>query len=169
MPVNLDKGPIVVLGAVLVQVLAGTVYVWGTISVYICSYLQNNGAPDTTYESTFLVIPLSYLFTAVSGPIATGPLHFVSPRIITFIGCILITLSIYLCQFVRSSALVLLLYGVVAGIGEGFVFLILSSVRSTTTLIGKDSSQDSTTQASASVCSYSLSCFLSRQPSQQVS
>ena len=124
MPLNLDKGPIVVLGAVLVQVLAGTVYVWGTISVYICSYLQNNGAPDTTYESTFLVIPLSYLFTAVSGPIATGPLHFVSPRIITFIGCILITLSIYLCQFVRSSALVLLLYGVVAGIGEGFVFLI---------------------------------------------
>ena len=123
MPLNLDKGSVVVVGAVLVQIVAGTVFVWGTISIYVCSYLQNNGAPDTTYESTFLVIPLNYLLTAVFSIIVTGPLHYLNPRLVTFTGCILITLGIFLCQFVRSSALILLLYGVVAGIGEGLILL----------------------------------------------
>lgn len=49
MPIDLDKGVLVVLGAVLIQTIAGSVYVWGTISIYVCSYLQNNGVPDATF------------------------------------------------------------------------------------------------------------------------
>lgn len=97
--------------------VAGTVYVWGAISIYVCSYLQNNGVSDATYESTFLVIPINYLMTAIFAFIVTGPLHKVSPKLLNLIGCFLITLSIFLCQFVRSTALILVLYGAFAGIG----------------------------------------------------
>ena len=112
-----------VIGSVVLQMVAGTVYVWGTISIYACSFLQQNGDPDASYESTALVIPFNYLLTAAFVPLVVGPCRCLHPKIIIAFGSLLITLSVFLTQYARSSTAILLLFGVSAGVGEACVFL----------------------------------------------
>lgn len=78
---------------------------------------------DASYESTSLVIPLNYLFCALTAPIVVGPLRACNPRLLTMLGCLIITVAIFLSRWALSTFALVLLFGVLAGVGEGFIFL----------------------------------------------
>lgn len=112
-----DKKYFVLFGAVLLQLCIGTIYSW---SLFNSPLSQKFNVNTPTISFTFSLAVFAFaLVTIFSGRLQDK----IGPRKVSLIGGLLYSLGVYLCSFATTPTSLYIYYGVIAGIGIGFIYV----------------------------------------------
>jgi MFS transporter, OFA family, oxalate/formate antiporter len=110
-----------ILGGICIHLCIGTLYCWGSISVYVTSYLRFKGAPVTPND-TIVVYGAAMLGQAASLYLSGIAQRRFGPRLTAFAGGWLLALSVLATSQVTTLAGMTLWYGVVFGSAIGLTY-----------------------------------------------
>ncbi|MFW9864667.1 MAG: OFA family MFS transporter [Candidatus Thorarchaeota archaeon] len=108
---------IVVIGAIMIQLALGTIYSWGTLTIFISPYLYE------VRELTVYIFGIGLLSFAVTMIFAGKLQQKYGPRNIAILGGILIGSGVILSAFMTTFIGLLITYGVIFGAGIGFGYV----------------------------------------------
>lgn len=101
----------------------GLVPCWGSITVYLTSYLRQ--FDDTlTMTKTYFAYPLTITCAAIFMQIGTYLIDKVHPKLIMFTSLFTMALAVFLVSYVKSFALFLVVYSGMVGFGYGFAYML---------------------------------------------
>ena len=111
---------IVVIGAILIQLALGTIYCWGTMTLFATPYI----VPTITKEVTVYIFGVGLLSFAITMIFAGQLQQKVGPKKVAILGGILLGLGVILSALTASSFIGLLItYGIIFGMGIGFAYV----------------------------------------------
>lgn len=97
--------------------------IWGTITVYITSYLRSYD--DTvTLSLTYIVFPISVTSCAIFMQVGAFMQDRVHPKIQIALGITMFSVPVILCSLVTSFGLFIFLYSIVLGFGYGITYML---------------------------------------------
>ncbi|MFX0028828.1 MAG: OFA family MFS transporter [Candidatus Hermodarchaeota archaeon] len=108
---------IVVIGAIMIQLALGTIYSWGTLTVFIEPYLEE------IKEVTVFIFGVGLLSFALTMIIAGQLQQKYGPRNIAILGGVLMGGGVILSAFMTSFIGLLITYGIIFGAGIGFGYV----------------------------------------------
>ena len=108
---------IVVIGAILIQLALGTIYSWGTLTIFVSPYL--NEIP----ELTVYVFGIGLLSFAITMIFAGKLQQKYGPRNIAILGGILMGGGVIASAFMTTFIGMLITYGIIFGAGIGFGYV----------------------------------------------
>ena len=108
---------IVVIGAILIQLALGSIYSWGTLTVFVSPYLNE------VREVTVYIFGIGLLSFAVTMIFAGQLQQRVGPRKTAILGGILIGIGVILSAFMTTFIGLLITYGIIFGAGIGFGYV----------------------------------------------
>jgi len=108
---------IVVIGAILIQLALGTIYSWGTMTIFVSPYL--NQPP----EVTVYVFGIGLLAFAITMIFAGKLQQQYGPKKVAILGGILMSSGVILSAAMTNLLGLLITYGVLFGIGIGFGYV----------------------------------------------
>ena len=114
---KVKKRWIIVIGAILIQLALGTIYSWGTMTIFVSPYL--NQPP----EVTVYVFGVGLLAFAVTMIFAGKLQQQYGPKKIAILGGILMASGVILSSLMTSLVGLLITYGILFGIGIGFGYV----------------------------------------------
>jgi MFS transporter, OFA family, oxalate/formate antiporter len=111
---------LVVVGAILVTFGCGSIYCWGTLSVYVSSpgFYENDGSSKTSlcYAVATLMEPFSMFLGALCE-------RRITPRLTAFLAGILIACGWILSMVEIDVAFLIFSFGILCGLGTGAAFV----------------------------------------------
>ncbi|MFX1242013.1 MAG: OFA family MFS transporter [Promethearchaeota archaeon] len=108
---------IVVIGAILIQLALGTIYSWGTLTVFVSPYLNE------IKEVTVYIFGVGLLSFAITMIFAGKLQQRYGPRNIAILGGILMGGGVILSAFMTTFIGLLITYGIIFGAGIGFGYV----------------------------------------------
>ena len=108
---------IVVIGAILVQLAAGTIYSWGVLTQFVSPYI---GEPR---ELTIFIFGIGLLSFAITMIFAGKLQQRLGPRKVAIIGGITIGAGVMLSALMTTFIGLFITYGLVFGAGIGFAYV----------------------------------------------
>jgi OFA family oxalate/formate antiporter-like MFS transporter len=116
---------LVVVGALLIQLALGTIYSWGTMTVFVSPYLNTtmNLDPTIVKEVTVYIFGVGLLTFAITMIFAGKLQQKYGPKKIAILGGILIGIGLLLSAFMTTFIGLLITYGVIFGAGIGFGYV----------------------------------------------
>jgi len=108
---------IIVIGAILIQLALGTIYSWGTLTIFVSPYLNE------IREVTVYIFGVGLLSFAITMIFAGQLQQKYGPRNIAILGGILIGIGVILSAFMTSFIGLLITYGIIFGAGIGFGYV----------------------------------------------
>ena len=108
---------IVVVGAIMIQLALGTIYSWGTLTVFISPYL------DEIREVTVFIFGIGLLSFAITMIFAGKLQQKYGPRNIAILGGLLIGIGVITSAFMTSFIGLFFTYGIIFGVGIGFGYV----------------------------------------------
>jgi len=108
---------IVVIGAILIQLALGTIYSWGTITIFVSPYLNE------IREVTVYIFGVGLLSFAVTMIFAGKMQQKYGPKKIALLGAILIGIGLISSAFMTTFIGLLITYGFIFGAGIGFGYV----------------------------------------------
>jgi len=108
---------IVVVGAIMIQLALGTIYSWGTVTVFVSPYL------NAAKELTVYVFGVGLLSFAVTMIFAGSLQQKYGPRNVAILGGILIGIGLVTSAFMTTFIGLLITYGIIFGVGIGFGYV----------------------------------------------
>jgi len=108
---------IVVIGAILIQLALGTIYSWGTITIFVSPYL------DELREVTVYIFGVGLLSFAVTMIFAGKMQQKYGPKKIALVGAVLIGIGVISSALMTTFIGLLFTYGVIFGAGIGFGYV----------------------------------------------
>jgi len=117
------EGCRVVLGAACIHIVLGTFYMWGTISVYVASYLRNYD-DSVTVEKMKGVFP--YMMIAINAFLSFGVklANKIGFKLTSLIFMVWYAACIFLCSFIKSFILFVIVYAAVMGVAGGILYMV---------------------------------------------
>jgi cyanate permease len=105
---------------VIVNVVSGSVYLWGNISLYVVSYFQMiGGNEDLTTEKASIILTLQLIVKSVIAPAGAVMQKKYSPKLILMIGSSLIAGSYYVSSYTTNWNIFVFVYGILFPAGVG--------------------------------------------------
>ena len=108
---------IVVIGAILIQLALGTIYSWGTLTIFISPYLNE------VKELTVFVFGVGLLSFAITMIFAGQLQQKYGPRNVAILGGILMGAGVIMSAFMTTFIGLLITYGIIFGAGIGFGYV----------------------------------------------
>lgn len=108
---------IVVIGAILIQLALGSIYSWGTLTIFVSPYLNE------VKEVTVYVFGVGLLSFAVTMIFAGQLQQKVGPKKTAILGGVLIGIGVILSSFMTTFIGLLITYGIIFGAGIGFGYV----------------------------------------------
>ncbi len=108
---------IVVIGAILIQLALGTIYSWGTLTVFVSPYLNE------IKEVTVYIFGVGLLSFAITMIFAGKLQQKYGPRNIAILGGILMGGGVILSALMTTFIGLLITYGIIFGAGIGFGYV----------------------------------------------
>jgi len=108
---------IVVIGAIMIQLALGTIYSWGTLTVFISPYLNE------IKEVTVFIFGIGLLSFAITMIFAGKLQQKYGPRNIAILGGILMGGGVILSAFMTTFIGLIMTYGIIFGAGIGFGYV----------------------------------------------
>lgn len=105
------------------QQILGLAPSWGSIAVYITSYLRSYDH-TVTLNTTFLVNALTILTAGLSMEVGAILLNKINSKLHCVLATSVLFLSIYLSSLVQNSNMFIFLYSVCFGFGFGMVYML---------------------------------------------
>ncbi len=114
---KIRKRWIVVIGAIMIQLALGTIYSWGTLTVFISPYLSE------IKELTVFIFGIGLLSFAITMIFAGKLQQKYGPRNIAILGGILMGGGVIISAFMTTFIGLLITYGIIFGAGIGFGYV----------------------------------------------
>ena len=108
---------IVVIGAIMIQLALGTIYSWGTLTVFISPYLKE------IKEVTVFIFGIGLLSFAITMIFAGKLQQKYGPRNIAILGGVLMGGGVIISAFMTTFIGLLITYGIIFGAGIGFGYV----------------------------------------------
>ena len=108
---------IVVIGAILIQLALGTIYSWGTLTIFVSPYLEQ---PP---ELTVFVFGVGLLAFAITMIFAGKLQQQYGPKKVAILGAILIAVGVISSAVMTTLVGLLISYGIIFGMGIGFGYV----------------------------------------------
>ncbi|MFW9939542.1 MAG: OFA family MFS transporter [Candidatus Thorarchaeota archaeon] len=108
---------IVVIGAIMIQLALGTIYSWGTLTVFISPYIKE------IKEVTVFIFGIGLLSFAITMIFAGQLQQKYGPRNIAILGGILMGGGVILSAFMTTFIGLFITYGIIFGAGIGFGYV----------------------------------------------
>ncbi|MFX1478829.1 MAG: OFA family MFS transporter [Promethearchaeota archaeon] len=108
---------IVVIGAIMIQLALGTIYSWGTLTIFISPYLYE------VKELTVYIFGAGLLSFAITMIFAGKLQQKYGPRNIAILGGILLGSGVILSAFMTTFIGLFITYGIIFGAGIGFGYV----------------------------------------------
>lgn len=112
-----------VAGCVLIHLVIGTLYVWGTLSPYVASYIRSNDDTIKMKQIT-MIFPFMVLFVNISTTVGVKLCNRFPPMYVT-IGLASVCLSsVLIVSFMKTLAGYIVFYMIFFGLFSGMLYLI---------------------------------------------
>ncbi|CEL93328.1 unnamed protein product [Vitrella brassicaformis CCMP3155] len=112
-----------VIGGFLVHMTLGTMHCFGNLTIYMTSYLREEGGEDLRYKDTIWIYAASIVSQGLFGTIGGQMEGWMGPRLATLVGGWLMSAGVALSYYTAHSFIGLILtYGVLCGIGCGLCY-----------------------------------------------
>lgn len=108
---------IVVIGAILIQLALGTIYSWGTLTIFVSPYLNE------IRELTVYIFGVGLLSFAITMIFAGQLQQKYGPRNIAILGGTLMAGGVIISAFMTTFIGLLITYGIIFGAGIGFAYV----------------------------------------------
>ncbi len=108
---------IVVIGAIMIQLALGTIYSWGTLTIFVSPYLNE------IKEVTVYIFGVGLLSFAITMIFAGKLQQIYGPRNIAILGGVLLGSGVILSSFMTTFVGLLVTYGIIFGAGIGFGYV----------------------------------------------
>jgi len=108
---------IVVIGAILIQLALGSIYSWGTMTIFVSRFI--NEVP----EVTVYIFGIGLLSFAITMIFAGKLQQKYGPRNIAILGGILLGIGVIASAFMTTFIGLLITYGIIFGAGIGFGYV----------------------------------------------
>ena len=108
---------IVVIGAIMIQLALGTIYSWGTLTIYVSPYLSE------VKELTVYIFGAGLLSFAITMIFAGQLQQKYGPRKIALLGGILMGGGVIISAFMTTFIGLFITYGIIFGMGIGFGYV----------------------------------------------
>jgi OFA family oxalate/formate antiporter-like MFS transporter len=108
---------IVVIGAILIQLALGTIYSWGTLTIFVSPYLEE------ARELTVFVFGIGLLSFAITMIFAGKLQQKYGPKKIAILGGILIGIGVITSATMTTFIGLFITYGIIFGAGIGFGYV----------------------------------------------
>ncbi|MHA1375784.1 MAG: L-lactate MFS transporter [Promethearchaeota archaeon] len=108
---------IVVIGAILIQLALGTIYSWGTLTIFVSPFLNE------IREVTVYIFGVGLLSFAITMIFAGKLQQKYGPRNIAILGGILLGIGVIASAFMTTFIGLLITYGIIFGAGIGFGYV----------------------------------------------
>ncbi len=108
---------IIVIGAILIQLALGTIYSWGTLTIFVSPYL------DEARELTVFVFGIGLLSFAITMIFAGQLQQKYGPKKIAILGGILIGIGVITSAAMTTFIGLFITYGIIFGAGIGFGYV----------------------------------------------
>ncbi|NHJ25488.1 MAG: MFS transporter [Candidatus Lokiarchaeota archaeon] len=108
---------IIVIGAILIQLALGTIYSWGTLTIFVSPYLNE------IREVTVYVFGVGLLSFAITMIFAGQLQQKYGPKKIAILGGILIAVGVISSALMTTFIGLLITYGIIFGAGIGFGYV----------------------------------------------
>jgi len=108
---------IIVLGAILIQLALGTIYSWGTLTIFVSPYLHE------ARELTVFVFGIGLLSFAITMIFAGQLQQKYGPKKIAILGGILIGIGVITSAAMNTFIGLFITYGIIFGAGIGFGYV----------------------------------------------
>jgi OFA family oxalate/formate antiporter-like MFS transporter len=108
---------IVVIGAILIQLALGTIYSWGTLTIFVSPYLNE------IKEVTVFIFGVGLLTFAITMIFAGQLQQKYGPKKIAILGGILMGYGVILSALMTTFIGLLITYGIIFGAGIGFGYV----------------------------------------------
>ena len=114
---KIRKRWIIVIGAILIQLALGTIYSWGTLTIFVSPYLNE------IREVTVFIFGIGLLSFAITMIFAGQLQQKYGPRNIAIVGGILIGIGVIASAFMTTFIGLFVTYGIIFGAGIGFGYV----------------------------------------------
>ncbi|MHA1196853.1 MAG: MFS transporter, partial [Promethearchaeota archaeon] len=114
---KIRKRWIIVIGAILIQLALGTIYSWGTLTIFVSPYLNE------IREVTVFIFGIGLLSFAITMIFAGQLQQKYGPRNIAIVGGILIGIGVITSAFMTTFVGLFITYGIIFGAGIGFGYV----------------------------------------------
>jgi OFA family oxalate/formate antiporter-like MFS transporter len=108
---------IVVIGAIMIQLALGTIYSWGTLTIFVSPYLNE------IKELTVYIFGVGLLSFAITMIFAGKLQQKYGPRNIAILGGVLMGGGVIVSAFMTTFIGLLITYGIIFGAGIGFGYV----------------------------------------------
>jgi len=108
---------IIVIGAILIQLALGTIYSWGTLTIFVSPYINE------IREVTVFIFGIGLLSFAITMIFAGQLQQKYGPRNIAIVGGILIGVGVITSAFMTTFIGLFITYGIIFGAGIGFGYV----------------------------------------------
>ncbi|MCJ7649146.1 MAG: OFA family MFS transporter [Candidatus Lokiarchaeota archaeon] len=108
---------IVVIGAILIQLALGTIYSWGTMTIFVSPFMNE------VREVTVYIFGVGLLSFAITMIFAGKLQQKYGPRNIAILGGILLGIGVIASAFMTTFIGLLITYGIIFGAGIGFGYV----------------------------------------------
>ena len=108
---------IVVIGAIMIQLALGTIYSWGTLTIFISPYVNE------LKEVTVYVFGVGLLSFAITMIFAGQLQQKIGPKKTAILGGILIGIGVISSAFMTTFIGLIITYGIIFGAGIGFGYV----------------------------------------------
>ena len=113
----------VIIGGVFIHLVLGTFYLWGSISVYIASYLRVHNS-GVTLSIVQMVFPLMNVAINATLSIGVKTAARIGHKLMVSIGIFLIAATVFVVSFITNFWAFLLIYAIVLGVSSGMVYMV---------------------------------------------
>jgi len=114
---------IVVIGAILIQLALGTIYTWGTMTIFVTPYLNVYSPEAVESTATVYIFGLGLLSFAITMIFAGQLQQKIGPKKTALIGAVVLGAGMFLSAGMTSLIGMLISYGILFGAGIGFGYV----------------------------------------------
>lgn len=119
-----QKGIISIIAAVVINLVLGSFYLWGSINIYVASYYKINYDPELQTDITSMCFPIMAVACNLVVPISLKLCERLGLRLHCFIFSVVMSACVFVSSYMTSFWYFVLLYGVGFGFGSGMIYLI---------------------------------------------
>ena len=111
-----------ILGACMINMFSGIIYLWGNVVNYVISYYHFQHDPHATHKIAIIIVPISYCIINILAPIGPFLLARFHEKLVITAGSAIMILSILAASYMKSFVWFIVFYGICMPIGMNIYF-----------------------------------------------
>ncbi|KAL4470902.1 hypothetical protein ABPG72_005936 [Tetrahymena utriculariae] len=122
---NKLKGILTIIAGFVLNLTSGSMFLWGTLNIYITSYFRQKNDPDLSLSIGGAIFPVMTASFATGIPLGIKSIQLLGQaRYVLFISSVISSLTVILSSYADKFCQFAIIYGVINGIASGCICIV---------------------------------------------